>query len=58
MNDLVTSTNTNSYRSAEDEAAELAYQTMVGEAIQALRNILRDSIKITLTNEFGAAVHY
>ena len=48
----------NTVESEEDIAAELAYQTMVGEAIQALRNILRDSIKITLTNEFGASVDY
>ena len=31
---------------------------MLGEAIQSLRNILSDSIKITLTNEFGVTVEY
>jgi hypothetical protein len=48
----------NTIVTAEDEADELAYQTLLGEKIQALKDLVGQNIKVTLTNEFGVTVHY
>jgi hypothetical protein len=48
----------NTIVTAEDEADELAYQTLLGERIQALKDLVGQNIKVTLTNEFGASMTY
>ena len=48
----------NTIVTAEDEADELAYQTLLGERIQALKDLVGQNIKVTLANEFGASMTY
>lgn len=56
------STSTNRFLTPEEVAADLAadqaYQAMLGEKIQSLKDLIGPSIKVTLTNEFGASMTY
>lgn len=47
-----------SEQDAADDAADQAALSVLGEAIQSLKDLVGSGITITFTNEFGASVNY
>jgi hypothetical protein len=41
-----------------EQAATQAYNDLLGEKIQSLKDLVGPNIKVTLTNEFGASMTY